>query len=88
MQCNIPLTSVAAFPVDAVTRTNGLSRFRLKYSVIVVTKKLLPTPAPSLKNIWKGLGSVSLSFSATLQYTACCVTKFERCLCEHISKNY
>ena len=49
---------VAASPVDAVTKTDGLSRFWLgylrilfKYSVIKVTKKLFPTTAPQA---WRG----------------------------------
>ena len=75
-KCNvIPLTLAAALPVDAVTRTDGLSklwlgylRIALKYSVIAVTKKLFLT-LPLLKIIWKGFGSNSLFFSANLQYT-------------------
>ena len=70
----MPLEIVAAFSVDAVTKTDGWSRFwfgylwtHFKYSVVAVIKKHFPAPALPLKNIWNGLSGNSLFFSANLQ---------------------
>ena len=57
---------------------------------IALIKKLFPMPAPPLKNIWNGLGSDSLFFSANLQCNAYCIIKLNRCCWpsfswEHIS---
>ena len=56
-----PLIVLAAFPVDGVTKTDGLSRLwfglfktLLTYLVIVVIKNLFLTPVTTLKNIWNG----------------------------------
>ena len=59
-ECNVvSFMHVAAFPVDAVTITDGClsmscpgnRRTRLKYCVTVFIKRLLPTPPLPLKKI-------------------------------------
>ena len=86
-ECHIiSLIPVTAFLVDAVTRTDGWSRLwlgyfrtRLTYWVIALIKKLFPTLAPPLKNIWNKLGGNSLFVYANLQCNAYCITKLNRC---------
>ena len=96
-ECNVgPLPPLAAFPVDAVKRTDdwlrlwfGYLRTHFKYSVIAVIKKLFSTPPPSLKN---GLGGNLIFYSANLQCNIYCIIKLNRCcwpslIWEHISKS-
>ena len=63
------VTPVVALSVDVVTSTSGWSRFWplyfmnfVKYSTITLNKKLLPTPALPLRNMWYGpMDYISLS---------------------------